>query len=143
MRTLPAALLLVAGFVLVSGLVWAGCGAFLKNNDAYDRGLRAALADPLVHDVLGEPVYESWFLNGSIEGGGGTSRGTWLVRVKGAERSGTLTIDGFKTAGEWRVLRMALRVDGRHYTFQPSEGFAPVRSGDPRLGPPDILGGAE
>jgi hypothetical protein len=137
MRRTLAVLAALAGFVLFLALIWTGCGAFLKNNDAYARGLAAALADPVVNEALGAPVREGWFLNGVIEGDGSVSRGVWHVRLRGAERAGTLRIAGLKRDGRWGVGEMGLTVGETPYRYVPQQGFAPVPPA--WSGPPDIL----
>lgn len=137
MRNALSVLLALVSLVLFMSMVWVGCGAFLKNNDAYRRGLDAALTDPVVAEALGAPVRESWFLNGSVESDGSVSRGSWHVRLRGAERSGTLRIAAFERDDRWGVVDLSLRADGRTYRYVPRQGFAAVRPAD--AGPPDIL----
>lgn len=137
MRTALSILAAVLGLALFMSVVWAGCGAFLKNNDAYRRGLSAALADPVVQDALGAPVREGWFLNGAIEGDGSVSRGSWHVRLRGAERSGTLRIAALERDGIWGVVDMSLRAGDKTLRYLPRQGFAPVTPAE--AGPPDIL----
>ena len=130
----------LVGVALFMALVWAGCSTFLTNNGAYERGVASALADPVVEKALGAPVRESWFINGSIEGDGMTSRGTWLVRLKGERSGGTLRVVGYKTDGDWRVVSMALDADGVRYVYVPGTGFRAPAEGSAVEGPPDILG---
>lgn len=137
MRKLIGVLSALVGFAAFMSAVWVGCGAFLKNNDAYERGLETALNDPTVTDLLGAPVVESWFLNGSIEGGGGESRGVWSTRLRGTERSGTLNIVGFKRGGAWGVVSMRLSVGEAFYAYLPGQGF--VREADDERPDFDIL----
>ena len=137
MRVALPLLLAVVGLALFMSVVWAGCGAFLKNNDAYRRGLAAALADPVVADALGAPVRESWFLNGAVEGDGSVSRGSWQVRLRGAKRSGTLRIAAVEQDGIWGVMGMGLRAGDDRYQYVPAQGFAPVTPAT--AGPPDLL----
>jgi len=116
----------VAGLlVLVLGMaaVWAGCSTFLKDNQAYERGLETALADSTVQTLLGAPVREGWFINGTIEGTGPLSRGSWTTRLRGSDRSGTLLIGGFKRESQWGVISLTLEVDDTVYTFRPGLGF--------------------
>lgn len=137
MRTLLGVVTAVVGFALFMSVVWVGCSAFLKNNDAYRRGVEAALADPVVADALGAPVREGWFLNGTIEGNGAVSRGVWSVRLRGTERAGTLRIAAVERDDRWGVVDMSLRAAGRTYRYRPREGFSAVDPAD--AGPPDIL----
>lgn len=129
MRKLLGILTALVGFAAFMSVVWVGCGTFLKNNDAYERGLETALADPTVNDVLGAPVVESWFLNGAIESGGGQSNGSWSTRLRGSERSGTLYIVGFKRSGGWGVVSMRLSTGDEAYTYLPNQGFVREASG--------------
>lgn len=126
MRNALSALALLVGIALFMAVTWAGCGAFLKNNEAYERGLATALADPTVHKVLGAPVEESWFLNGSIESDGGRARGSWSTRVRGQTGAGTLYIAGAKREGRWGVVALTLTVDGTTYTYTRGQGFRPA-----------------
>jgi hypothetical protein len=137
MRTLLGILAAVAGFALFLSVVWAGCGAFLKTNDAYRRGVEAALTDPVVRQALGAPVREGWFLNGTIEGDGSVSRGVWHVRLRGVDRSGALRIAAVERDDRWGVVDMSLRAADQTYRYQPRRGFAAVAPAD--AGPPDIL----
>ncbi|MEM0961388.1 MAG: cytochrome c oxidase assembly factor Coa1 family protein [Bacteroidota bacterium] len=118
-----AALLALAAFMSTA---WVGCSAFLKNNDAYERGLQAALSDPTVQDALGAPVQESWFLNGAIESGGAYAQGSWTTRIRGTERSGTLNIQGGAHGGQWGVIDMTLTAGDEEYVYVPKQGFMPV-----------------
>ena len=139
MRTVPALLASLLGIGLFMALVWAGCSTFLKSNEAYERGVEAAVADPVVEKALGAPVRESWFLNGSVEGDGMTWNGSWLVRLRGERASGTLRIAGYKTGGDWRVVAMALDADGVRYFYVPGVGFRAPAQGSAVDGPSDIL----
>jgi len=126
MGKLLGVLTALIGFAAFMSVIWVGCGTFLKNNDAYDRGLETALADSTVNDLLGAPVAESWFLNGSIESGSGQSNGAWSTRLRGTERSGTLNIVGYNRGGGWGVVSMSLTVKGETYVYQPGRGFLRV-----------------
>ncbi|PAP80605.1 hypothetical protein B1759_04285 [Rubrivirga sp. SAORIC476] len=137
MRNVLGVLMAIVGFALFMSVIWAGCGAFLKNNEAYERGLATALADPLVQETLGGPVRESWFLNGAIEGDGGTTRGSWSTRLRGEAASGTLYIVGFKQNGRWGVVGMSLTAAGATYTYRAGQGF--VRADPEALPAYDIL----
>ncbi len=137
MRNALLILLAILGLALFMSVVWAGCGSFLKNNDAYRRGLDAALADPVVQDALGPPVRESWFLNGGIESDGSVSRGSWHVRLRGATRSGTLRIAALERDDLWGIIDMSLRAGDERYRYLPGQGFTPVTPAT--AGPPDIL----
>ena len=130
----------LVGLALFMAVVWAGCSTFLKNNGAYERGVATALIDPVVAKALGAPVRESWFLNGSIEGDGMTTRGSWLVRLRGERAGGTLRIAGYKADGDWRVVSMALDAEDVRYVFVPGVGFRAPAEGSAVEGPPDILG---
>ena len=123
MRKLIYTLTSFVGLAAFMSAIWVGCGAFLKNNDAYERGLDTALTDPTVSELLGAPVRESWFINGAVESAGGHSQGSWSTRLRGTERSGTLTIVGVKQGGAWGVIRMGLSVGGESYSYQPGRGF--------------------
>ncbi|MEO0560055.1 MAG: cytochrome c oxidase assembly factor Coa1 family protein [Bacteroidota bacterium] len=123
MRNLLGILTALVGFAAFMSIVWVGCGTFLKNNEAYERGLATALDDPTVNELLGPPVAESWFLNGSVESGGGQAHGSWSTRIRGSERSGTLYITGYKQGGAWGVVSMRLSVSGESYDYLPSQGF--------------------
>ena len=123
MRKLLGILTALVGFAAFMSVVWVGCGTFLKNNDAYERGLATALEDPTVNDLLGAPVVESWFINGSVESGGGQAQGSWSTRIRGSERSGTLHIAGYKRGGGWGVVSMRLSADGETYMYLPGQGF--------------------
>ncbi len=129
-RNLLLALVALVGFALFMGAVWAGCSTFLKNSEAYDRGLATALADPTVQEVLGAPVRESWFINGVIESDGAVSRGSWITRVRGEAASGTLTIGGLKRAGRWGVISLALEVGGATYVYREGVGFVRADPGE-------------
>lgn len=137
MRTASAILAFVIGLALFMGVIWVGCSSFLKNNSAYERGVETALTDPTVAKALGGSVEEGWFLNGSIEGDGMVSHGVWLVRIKGAERSGTLRIAGIKSGGEWSVVNLSLEAADVTYAYLPGQGFREVASSG--VGPRDIL----
>lgn len=126
MRNLLLVLMALVGFALFMSVVWAGCSAFLKDNEAYDRGLATALADPTIQEVLGAPVRESWFLNGIVESDGATSRGSWTTRLRGENASGTLTVGGFQSAGRWGVVRLSLDVGGVTYVYRQGAGFEPT-----------------
>ncbi|GAB5535486.1 MAG: hypothetical protein Rubg2KO_17350 [Rubricoccaceae bacterium] len=123
MRNLLGILTAIIGFAAFMSVIWVGCGTFLKNNDAYERGLATALADPTVNELLGAPVQESWFINGSVESGGGQAQGSWSTRVRGSERSGTLHIAGYKRGGAWGVVSMRLSANGENYMYFPGQGF--------------------
>jgi hypothetical protein len=127
----------LVGIALFASIVWAGCSSFLKNNDAYERGVAAALADPTVQQALGAPVTESWFINGTIESDAMTTRGAWVVRLRGANRSGTLRIAGLKRADLWGVAAMQLEVDEAQYAYIPQSGFREIKGAE--AGPIDIL----
>ncbi|MEL6614847.1 MAG: cytochrome c oxidase assembly factor Coa1 family protein [Bacteroidota bacterium] len=141
MRRLLAILSSLLGFVLFMGAVWVGCGAFLKNNDAYERGLETALADPELQKALGGPIEEGWFINGSVEGDGVRSHGVWLVRLRGTEDSGTLRIAGIKASGDWRVVALTVETEDDTYDYVPQQGFRRTKPGAPGAGPRDITGG--
>lgn len=130
MRNVLLALTALLGVALFMSAVWAGCSAFLKNNEAYDRGLATALADPTVQQALGAPVRESWFINGVIESDGALRRGSWITRVRGASRSGTLTIGGLKRAGRWGVVSLTLTVGDAAYTYRKGAGFEQIDPGE-------------
>ncbi len=130
MRNLLLVLTALVGFALFMSVVWAGCSAFLKNNEAYDRGLATALADPAVQEALGAPVRESWFINGIVESDGAISRGSWITRVRGENASGTLTIGGFKRAGRWGVVSLALEVGDATYVYRKGAGFVRADPGE-------------
>lgn len=108
---------------LFMSVVWAGCSAFLKNNEAYERGLATALADSTVNALLGAPVTEGWFLNGTIESEGGGTRGDWTTRLRGDVTSGTLGIVGAKRGDRWGVTSLTLWANDLTYSYVPGQGF--------------------
>ena len=130
MRKLIGVLTTLLGFAAFMSAIWVGCGTFLKNNEAYERGLATALDDPTVNDLLGPPVQESWFINGAVESGGGQSEGSWSTRIRGAERSGTLHIAGYKRSGAWGVVSMRLSVGDENYVYLPNQGFVRESGGE-------------
>ncbi|WP_412060932.1 cytochrome c oxidase assembly factor Coa1 family protein [Rubrivirga sp. IMCC45206] len=140
MRPVSSVLALLVGVGLFMAAVWAGCSTVLKANDAYERGLATALADPVVEKTLGAPVRESWFINGSIEGDGMRTEGAWSTRIRGTEHSGTLHIRGYKTHGQWRVVAMSLVARDERFGYVPGQGFRDPTPGSYGDGPPDILG---
>lgn len=143
MRRASTVLFFALGLVLFMGAIWIGCGAFLKHNDAYERGLSTALSDPVLQEALGAPVEESWFLNGSIEGDGVRSQGVWLVRLRGTEATATLRIAGIKASGEWRVVALTAEVGADTYDYVPGQSFQKAKPGAAGPGPRDITGSTE
>jgi hypothetical protein len=145
--TVLAVLLGLLGLGLFMGLVWVGCSAFLKNNDAYRQGVAAALADPSVGELLGAPVAEGLFINGEIEHDGMDAYGTWLVRLRGEAHSGTLRIIGHESMDAWRVVGLVLETQGQRYRYVAGSGFEPDRGDEmdlwERRVPPDLLRGTE
>ena len=140
MRDLTTGLVMLLGIGLFIAATWAGCSAYLKNNEAYERGVAVALEDPVLQAALGAPVEEGWFLNGSIQGGGGTSRGAWSVRLRGADGGGTLYVQGAKASGEWRVVGLSAEVGGERYDYVPERGFVRAKPDTHGPGPRDITG---
>lgn len=143
MRHVSTGLSIALGIGLLIAISWVGCSAFLKNNDAYERGLATTLADPVLEDALGAPLEEGWFINGTVEGDGMTTHGVWLVRIRGTEETGTLRIAGVKSSGLWRVVQLSVEADDVRYDYVPEQGFREAKPGTAGAGPRDITGALE
>jgi hypothetical protein len=107
-RNKVAVIVVVTMTLLMCGAV-ASFFSLFKTSDAYVMGLAAARADPRVAERLGTPIETGFFTTGNINvSGGGSGNANLAIPLHGPKASGTLYVVARRSAGEWKLLRLAL-----------------------------------
>jgi hypothetical protein len=126
-RTVLAALAGLLGLALFMGVIFAGCGAFMKSRGGYPEGLALLRADPAATAALGTPIRDGFFVTGEVASDGMDAHSSYVVRVRGPRGSGRLRIRGYRAGGAWRVTGMTLETaGGERLEYVPGVGFARV-----------------
>lgn len=107
-----AGLAVIAGFVLLFGLLFYAIFALMKSGEAYKLSLARAQSDQLVIAALGEPIKAGWFVSGNVKVNGPEGSANLSIPISGPKNSGTLISEASKVAGSWVIHLLIVRVDG-------------------------------
>jgi len=107
--TIPAALALFAGMVVVSFYFISGS---IKSNDACREALERAKAHPAVQAALGTPVEDGVFVVGNVSEGDATGYVNVGIPLYGPKRNGSLGVVAAKSGGIWQFRTLVVEVDG-------------------------------
>jgi hypothetical protein len=108
------------GVLLCVGCVFLfviGILSLMKSSDAYQLGLKTALASPTAQEVLGTPIRDGMFVSGSESNTGATGTADLSVSLSGSSHSGDLQIVASKKDGVWQLDSLTLIVDEREYNL--------------------------
>ncbi|MDO8969959.1 MAG: cytochrome c oxidase assembly factor Coa1 family protein [Saprospiraceae bacterium] len=101
------------GILLCVGCVFLfmlGIMSLIKSSDAYQLGLKTALASPTAQEVLGTPIQDGMFVSGSVSGEGATGTADLGVSLSGSSHSGNLQIVATKKGDTWQLDSLTLIV---------------------------------
>lgn len=79
------------------------------NSEIYKLAVTTANQSQQFRDVLGPPVSEAWFSEGTWQLGN-SGRGEILIPVQGRTRRGNLRAIGRKDGGSWRLTELTLEL---------------------------------
>ncbi|TNH44880.1 cytochrome c oxidase assembly factor Coa1 family protein [Photorhabdus luminescens] len=90
---------IVGAFTIVMGV--------MKASEPYKKALSLAQGNPVVKNILGQPIEAGWFVSGSIN-----KREAELdIPIKGNRSGGTVHVDANKHAGHWRYKNITVQPD--------------------------------
>ena len=102
LKLLSGALAILAAMMLAPHLIATRSGA-------YRLAVETAQKNPEFITVLGDPVKEAWFSEGTLSFG--SPRGAELqIPVHGRLRRGELEVSAIKCNGEWRLSALTLKL---------------------------------
>lgn len=109
---LPLVLCGGGGLIFFFGVYGAITGA-IRSSDAYSEGMARARANPEVVAALGEPIESGFWIGGNIETSGPSGTVDVSIPISGPKGSGTLYVEGTRSANRWQYSTMAVEVPGR------------------------------
>ncbi|OCA53199.1 cytochrome c oxidase assembly factor Coa1 family protein [Photorhabdus namnaonensis] len=90
---------IVGAFAIVMGV--------MKSSEPYKKALSLAQSNPIVKNILGQPIKTGWFVSGSVN-----DREAELdIPIKGNRSGGTVHVDANKYAGHWRYKNITVQPD--------------------------------
>ena len=103
-----AATVAVGATVAFAAAIGFGVFGFMRSSEVVQEAVRRASEHPAVVDALGRPVEPRWWLTGSIQINGPSGHASLAIPLKGPKGAGTLYVEAFKRAGEWRYQTLEL-----------------------------------
>jgi hypothetical protein len=101
--------LLLLGVIAILAIFGIVFGA-LKSSDAYTEAVALARQHPEVREVLGEPIEEGFFVQGSVNISGTSGDADLTVPLEGPKGKAKLYIVATRFAGTWEFERLVLRM---------------------------------
>jgi hypothetical protein len=89
-------------------LIMVGLGA-IKATEPYKDSLEKAQANSQVQSALGTPIESAYFVTGNINLNNDAGDANLQYSVSGPRGTGTITVEGAKTAGIWTYTTMEFR----------------------------------
>lgn len=102
-----AVLIIFLLFALLIGSVFA----MLKSNQAYQDSLSMIRENREVILLMGEPIEDSWMMQGNVSVSGGSGSAQFVISVSGPKCSGKVYSRAEKVAGEWLIYLLVLVPD--------------------------------
>ncbi|MBS9426308.1 cytochrome c oxidase assembly factor Coa1 family protein [Photorhabdus caribbeanensis] len=90
---------IVGAFMIVMGV--------MKSSEPYKKALSLAQSNPVVKDILGQPIEVGWFVSGSVN----EKEAELDIPIKGNRSGGTVHVDANKHAGHWRYKNITVQPD--------------------------------
>ncbi|MCC8459684.1 cytochrome c oxidase assembly factor Coa1 family protein [Photorhabdus aegyptia] len=79
----------------------------MKSSEPYKKALSLAQSNPIVKNILGQPIKTGWFVSGSVN-----DREAELdIPIKGNRSGGSMHVDANKYAGHWRYKNITVQPD--------------------------------
>lgn len=107
-----AGLAVIAGFILLFGLLFYAVFALMKSSEAYKMSLAQVQSNQQVIAVMGEPIEAGWFTSGNVSVNGAEGSAKLSIPISGPKNSGTIVTEATKVAGGWVIHLLVVRVDG-------------------------------
>jgi len=113
----------IALLALVLALIGGALAVMASiSSEPKQMAISAALSNPDLLDLVGEPVRTGWFTRGSIDIGPVSGSADLAISVSGTKAKGTLYATAVKSAGVWKLTSLFYGADGdtrRHSLLQP------------------------
>ncbi len=106
-----AGVIVLIGLLLLIGFMFFGIASLMKGSDAYKISMREVRASSRVVEAMGEPIESGWLVTGNINLNGSNGRANLSIPVSGPKCAGTIISQAAKTAGEWNVFLLVVRLD--------------------------------
>ncbi|MCW7763951.1 cytochrome c oxidase assembly factor Coa1 family protein [Photorhabdus luminescens] len=90
---------IVGAFMIVMGV--------MKSSEPYKKALSLAQSNPVVKNILGQPIEAGWFVSGSIN----DREAEFDIPIKGNRSGGSVHVDANKHAGQWRYKNITVQPD--------------------------------
>ncbi|MCW7550571.1 cytochrome c oxidase assembly factor 1 family protein [Photorhabdus sp. APURE] len=90
---------IVGAFMIVMGV--------MKSSEPYKKALSLAQSNPVVKNILGQPIEAGWFVSGSIN----EREAEFDISIKGNRSGGSVHVDANKYAGYWRYKNITVQPD--------------------------------
>jgi hypothetical protein len=115
---IPAVVLL--GSASICGIVILVFG-FMKSSGAYEGALERVRASPAVHDALGAPIEDGFYVTGNIQVSGPSGKAELAFPVSGPKGAATVYVAASKSMGEWHFDQLVVEVSDGGERIEVSE----------------------
>ncbi len=106
-----AGVMILAGSVLFSGLIFYGITSVMKGTDAYKMSMSEVRASKRVAEVLGSPIESGWFVVGNVSISGIQGSADLSIPVSGPKCDGNVISRSKKEMGIWKIYLLIVRSD--------------------------------